>query len=467
VLPLATVAIKHTATGIATTRISDERGRFFFLALQTGQCEIAVSFPSFATQTRTVTLEIGRTLDLEFTLNLGEVNQEVIVAFAEPQLQSTTAEISDVIENRQVIEIPLNGRNFLSLAQLSDAVVIPPGGTRGDALQQAGPLPNVGGQRSGHNIYLLDRAKVTDELFNNLVINPSVDSIQEFKIQKSMYAAEFGGKASALINVATRSGGNDFHGSLFEFYRNDAFDTPNYFAKNSPVPPLSQHQFGGAVGGPLKKEQTFFFLSYEGLRMNRTLTRTFSVPSDAVRNGDFSGLDAICDPETIPTVGVCTPFSNNTIPTPRIDPIAQALLAKVPHANAAGQVRNLTAQERSTRDIDQFSARVDHHVSSSDQIFGRFSMFDAHELQPFGTSSLQETLVPGFGRTLTTTTRNLALSHTHLFGVSMINELRFGWMKVAGGHETVNKGVDFAAQTGLQGVTQDPNEERWARKISE
>src|SRR6185503_8968066 len=120
-----------------------------------------------------------------------------------PLLQTTTAEISDVIENREVMQLPINGRQFMALAQLSDAVVLPPGGTRGEALQQAGPLPNVGGQRSGHNIYLLDGSKVTDELFNNLVINPSIDSIEEFKIQKTMYPAEFGGKASALINVVT------------------------------------------------------------------------------------------------------------------------------------------------------------------------------------------------------------------------------------------------------------------------
>ena len=162
--------------------------------------------------------------------------------------------------------MPLNGRSFLSLAQLSDAVVIPPGGTRGEALQQAGPLPNVGGQRSGHNIYLLDGAKVTDELFNNLVINPSVDSIEEFKIQKSMYPAEFGGKASALINVVDRAGSNTFRGSVFEFHRNDAFDSRNYF-----------HAGGRADAAPAaepvrrrrwvdrsSQNRTFFFGSYEG-----------------------------------------------------------------------------------------------------------------------------------------------------------------------------------------------------------
>src|SRR5262249_55756505 len=154
-----------------------------------------------------------------------------------------------VIGNQQVMQLPLNGRALLSLAQLSDAVVIPPGGTRGDALQQAGPLPNVGGQRPGHNIYLLDGVTVTDELFNNLAINPSVDSVQEFKLQKSMYPAEFGGKASALINVATKSGSNVLHGSGFEFFRDDAFDSRNYFQPaGEELPPLRQNQFGVTVG---------------------------------------------------------------------------------------------------------------------------------------------------------------------------------------------------------------------------
>ena len=211
--------------------------------------------------------------------------------------------------------MPLNGRNFLALAQLSDGVVIPPGGTRGEALQQAGPLPNVGGQRSGHNIYLLDGTKVTDELFNNLVINPSVDSIEEFKIQKSMYPAEFGGKASALINVATKAGSNRFRGSLFEFNRNDAFDSANYFQPaGQPTPPLRQNQFGGSLGGPVLQNRTFFFGSYEGQRMNRSLTRTFSVPPEAVRAGNFSGYGAVCDPLTIPTTGIVHPVSEQPDP---------------------------------------------------------------------------------------------------------------------------------------------------------
>jgi hypothetical protein len=458
VLPGATVRARHAATGLVVERVTDLEGRFFLPALRTGQWDITASLSGFTPQShKGVVLELGRTLNIEFKLGVEGIAESITVAVTPVLLQTATAEISDVIDNRQLAQLPLNGRNFLALAQLSNAVVLPPGGTRGDALQQAGPLPNVGGQRSGHNIYLLDGAKVTDELFNNLVINPSVDSIQEFKIQKSMYPAEFGGKASALINVATKAGGNVMHGSLFEFHRNDVFDAHNYFdSKEAPVPLLRQNQFGGVLGGPLAKDRSFFFASYEGLRMNRSLTRKFSVPSDAIRAGDFSGLEPICDPLTIDTAtGSCTPFAGNQIPTGRIDPIAAGFLQHVPRGASSPQSQNLTSVEKSTRDIDQFSVRLDHRVTNAAQMFARFSTFDAGELQPFGTSALQEALVPGFGRTLGTKTRNLTVSHTHSFGTSLLNEFRVGWMKVEGGQVSVNAGVDFAGQTALSGVTRD------------
>ncbi len=459
VLPGATVSVRHPASGRLVERITDTEGRFFFPALQIGEWEITAVLPGFALQTRKIVLEIGRTLNLELTLGLEGLTERVTVESRTPLLQTHTAEISDVIENREVVQIPLNGRNFLALAQLSDAVVIPPGGTRGEALQQAGPLPNVGGQRSGHNIYLLDGTKVTDELFNNLVINPSVDSIEEFKIQKSMYPAEFGGKASALINVATRSGGNQFHGSLFEFVRNDAFDSPNYFHPvNDPLPPLRQNQFGGALGGRLVQNRTFFFVSYEGLRMRRSLTKTFSVPPLAARRGHLSGFAPVCDPLTIESTGACQPFTNNQIPAHRIDPIASAFLERIAPPTSDAALQNLTSVEEQDRQNDQFSLRLDHRLTGDDTLFARFSTFDAEETQPFGTSVLQETLVPGFGRNLNTRTRNLAASYLRVFGGSLLNEFRFGWMSVGGGQVSVNRGVDFAGEVGLQGVTRDPRD---------
>jgi hypothetical protein len=188
------------------------------------------------------------------------------------------------------------------------------------------------------------------------------------------------------------------------------------------------------------------------------LTRTFSVPGAAVRAGDFSGLGAICDPLTIPTTGTCAPFAGNRIPTGRIDPLAASLLQHVPAATSGGQTQNLTAVEEQDRDLNQFSVRVDHQLTPSDQLFARFSTFDADEAQPFGTSALQEALVPGFGRSLTTHTRNLAASHTHTFGTSVLNELRFGWMTVNGGQHSVNAGNTFARDVGLLGVTTDPRD---------
>ncbi|MYK89299.1 MAG: carboxypeptidase regulatory-like domain-containing protein, partial [Acidobacteria bacterium] len=253
VLPGATIVATHVDTGFSVERVTDADGRFFMASLPIGAWEITAELPGFRRVVRTgVFLDIGRELDLPFELALGALSEEVTVTADAPLLQTNNAEISDVIAGHEVEQIPLNGRQFLQLAQLSDAVVIPPGGTRGAALQQAGPLPNIGGQRAGHNIYLLDGVKVTDELFNNLVINPSVDSIQEFKIQKSMYPPEFGGKASALINVATKSGYNAFSGSAFAFLRDERFDARNYFdPPDEPVPPLDQGQYGGTFGGPI------------------------------------------------------------------------------------------------------------------------------------------------------------------------------------------------------------------------
>ena len=178
-----------------------------------------------------------------------------------------------------------------------------------------------------------------------------------------------------------------------------------------------------------------------------------------MRAGDFSGVGPICDPGTIaPATGACTPFAGNRIPADRLDPISQAFLAHVPLPNGEGRFQNLTSVEPQDKAAHQFSVRVDHRLSDTDQLFVRFSSFDADEIQPFGTSVQQEALVPGFGRTLDTTTRNLGISHTRTFGTSMLNELRVGYMSVDGGQASLNAGVDFAGQVGLEGVSRNPRD---------
>ena len=321
-------------------------------------------------------------------------------------------------------------------------------------------MPNVYGQRGGHNIYLIDGVKVTDEYFNNLVISPSVDAIQEFKIQKTMYPAEFGGKASALINVITKSGTNRFRGGALEFVRNSVFDAHNFFdAPDKPVPTLNQHQFGVFLGGPLKLDRTFFFFNYEGQRVRKAQTQTFSVPTPDMRAGNFSSLATpICDPLTRTAAGTCTFFAGNQIPTNRLDPIAVALLAKVPLPTSGGAVQNLLAVDDQVNPMNQFSLKIDHRLGASDYLYARATSYRVEDTQPFGTTSLNEALVPGFGRKVTTHSENVAIGHTRTFNSRWLNEVRFGYLRARGGQVSLNQGIDFAGSSGLQGVTQDPDD---------
>jgi hypothetical protein len=457
VLPGATVVALHVASGLKIERRADAQGRFFFPALPVGEYEVSGELSGFKHfDQKGLTLKIGQKIELPITLQLGELTDMVRVTADAPLLRIANAEIAEIIENRQVERMPLNGRQFIQLAQLTDGVTIPPGGTRGAALGQAGPLPNVYGQRGGHNIYLMDGVKVTDEYFNSLVISPSVDAIQEFKIQKTMYPAEFGGKASALINVVTKSGTNALHGSALEFARHNAFDAPNYFDDpTKPVPTQNQHQFGINIGGPLKRDRTFVFFSYEGQRITKAQTQTFSVPTAALRGGNFSGLPAICDPLTRAASGACTPFAGNQIPSNRLDPVALALLAQVPQATSGGTVQNLLSTANEVNPMNQLSLKLDDRLGASDSFYGRVTSFRVDDTQPFGTTSLNEALVPGFGRTVTTHSENVALGYTHTFGSRWLNEVRFGYLHASGGQVSPNQGVDFGALSALQGVTQN------------
>jgi hypothetical protein len=325
VLPGAALVAEQAETGQKFNAISNNSGEYLFGRLPVGVYSITASAPNFKRSALSkIELHAGERLRYDFTLQVGDAVEELTVQGDPVGLQLDTAEIKEVIGRQQVLALPLKGRQFLDLAMLSEGVVRPPGGTRGDALQQAGTLVNVLGQRSGHNLYLLDGVTVTDEHFNNMVIAPSIDSIEEFNIQKTSYAPEFGGKSGAVINVVTRSGSNRFHGTLLEFVRNSIFDAKNFFdSASAPIPPFRQNQFGGSAGGPLVRNKTFFFLSYEGQRVRKSLTQTFSVPTAAMRRGDFSGLATIYDP----TSGQRQPFPNNQILRP-LDPARSDTLAQ-------------------------------------------------------------------------------------------------------------------------------------------
>jgi hypothetical protein len=454
-LPNATIAAELSSTGLKFTALSNSAGTYLFAQLPVGEYSISVTSTNFKrSELARIEIHAGEKLRRDFVLQVGQMTEVLIVEGTSDKIQLESAEIKNTVQRQQVITFPLKGRQFLDLAMLTEGVVRPPGGTRGDALQQAGTLVNVLGQRSGHNLYLLDGVAVTDEYFNNMVISPSVDAIQEFNIMKTSYSPEFGGKSGAVINVITRSGANRFAGTLFAFVRNDQFDAKNFFdSPSSPIPPFRQNQFGGTLGGPIVRNKTFFFASYEGQRVRKSLTQTFSVPTDAMRSGDFSGLPVIYDPSS----GSRIPFPNNRINSP-LDPVAVALLERIPHPNLSGIAQNYRASERQQINLNGYTARLDHQLSSKDNLYLRTSLFDARQFDPFGSGVLQESLLPGFGRNLSTHAVNGAIGWTRAFSPIWLNELRFGFLTTGGGQSSPNAGIPFAAQTGLQGVTSDPRD---------
>ena len=401
-----------------------------------------------------VTLNANDVLRQDFSLQLGDAKESVIVQALPGLIQTESAEIKDVIQNQQVVDLPLKDREFLQLTVLSEGVVNPPGGTRGDSLQQTGTLINVLGQRTGHNLFLVDGVSVTDEYFNNVVLSPSPDDTAEFMIAKTNYDAEFGGKSGAVINVITKSGTDKFHGSVYEFVRNNIFDAKNFFDLPGPAPAFRENQFGGAVGGPILKHRTFFFLNYDGQRTRQSLADLFSVPTLAERAGNFSGAATIFDPVTH------QPIPGNDIandPALHLDPTAVALLGKLPlpTPGLSGKNNLISVQKRSY-DNNEYNARIDHQFSDRDNSFVRVSVFYANEFDPFGSSVLNEALLPGFGRTLSTHSVNVSAAETHTFSSNLVNEFRFGWLRVSGGQGDPNAGNPFASQNGLQGVTANP-----------
>ena len=403
-----------------------------------------------------VVLHVGDHLRQDFELQLGEQSESVTVEVTPGALQLESAEIKDVIENQQVVDLPLKNREFLELALLSEGVVNSPGGTRGDSLQQTGKLISILGQRTGHNLFLVDGVSVTDQYYNNVVINPPPDAVSEFNILKTNYSPEFGGKSGGVINVITKSGTNGFHGSAYEFIRNNIFDAKNFFTPANLSPPFRENQFGATLGGPIVRNKTFFFVNYDGQRLRKSLSQIFSVPTQAERNGDVSSLVAPGVQLVDPVTKAAIPGNNlANDPNYHVNAAAQALLALVPLPSPflAGNANNLLSVQPQSIDTNQYNARLDQHLSSRDNLFARASVFDANQHDPFGSSVLNEALLPGFGRILKTHSVNLALGETHTFSSNIVNEFRFGWMRVSGGQADPNAGNPFAAKYGLQGAT--------------
>jgi hypothetical protein len=451
------ITLEQSETGLVRRTTSSSTGDYSFTFVPPGKYAVQAERARFRGVKREVTVPVQATVRVDFELAIEGVTEDVSVEAAQPTLRTDSAELGEVVSARRIADLPLNGRRFSDLVLLNSGAALSTPGTSDTPLLQTGPNLNINGSRPTHNSYTIDGVTATDYYFSNLSASTSVDAIAEFKIVSGQYGAEFGGKGGGHVNVLTRSGSNDFRGTVFEFLRNDAFDSPNYFApKGQPVPPFKQNQFGASLGGPVVKNRLFFFANYEGSRTRQTITRLATVPTPAMRAGDFSGVATIFDPATTGPTGGRQVFPGSVIPADRLDPAALVLLEVVPLPNRPGLVNNFVGQALRNRNDDQVNLRLDYTMPRGDQLFGRFSANEIDALEPFGARG--SNTLPGFPSRVTTSSRNAALSYTRNLSSRHVMNLLLGYNRVEGGINTQNQALDIARRARillLQDVSAD------------
>ena len=389
----AKVTVVNGSTNYTRSQSTTETGDYRFVSLPLGQYTLSVEqagFDQFVAQG--IALEVDRQIRVEVTLTVGKVAEKVTVVADAPLVNTLNGESSQVIERTRVEQLPLNGRNFTQLIQLTTGTNT---GATGDSQnnlvinQFRGPTNfSANGMRTLYNNFLLDGADNNEDAWNygGVVILPVIDAIQEFKVSTGNFSSEFGRSAGGVVNVQTRSGTNQFHGNLFEFLRNSSFDANDFFnnANGKSKPDFRQNQFGGTIGGPILHNRLFFFSDYQGTRMRRRIPFVASVPSLAARSGDFSGskFPVIYDPATTrPSTATASsfirdPFPQNKIPSNRFDPLAVHFLNvfPTPNTNSGGIALNLINDPKWSRNSDQGDTRIDYTLGARGNLFGRYSV---------------------------------------------------------------------------------------------
>jgi Carboxypeptidase regulatory-like domain len=425
-VPGATVTVTALATNRARIVVSGNDGVFVVQSLAPGQYQLRVELSGFRQLTREgIRVTTGETIRVDLTLEAG-VAEAITVTADAPLLRSDSSGLGQVIDNQQVVGLPLNGRSFITLASLAPGVALPPGSL----------LPRINGGRPRVNEYLFDGISVLQPEPGQVAYFPNVDAIQDFKIESNSPPAEFGRFNGGVVNLTTKAGGNAFHGTLFEFFRHEDLNARNFFASTNPVKPkFRRHQFGGVIGGPIQRDRTFFFADYQGQRQTIGRTVISTVPTLLQRQGIFTEplagrVPVIYDPATTTPNGTGgftrTPFQNNSIPTGRMDPVAVALLNRYPLPTGAGTANNYRRTADETVDHNLLSARIDHRFASNrDQVFGRLTRFDERFIPvtplPDGSGTTTGTLGPQ-----DTTSWSFASSYQRSFSTNVLNELRVG-----------------------------------------
>jgi carboxypeptidase family protein/TonB-dependent receptor-like protein len=417
-VPGATITVTDTRTNLQRVAVSTGEGIYTVASLSPGEYRLDVELSGFKSVRREgVRLATGEKARVDFDLTVGDLREKVTVVADAPVVRVETASLGMVVENEQVVQLPLNGRLFIMLASIVPGVALPPNSV----------LPRINGGRPRTNEFLFDGISVLQPEPGQVAFYPVIDAIQEFKIESNSPPAEFGRFNGGVVNLTTKSGGNAFHGNVFEFFRNEHLNARNYFQRSNPVKPdYRRNQYGGMLGGPLVKDRTFFFADYQGQRQSIGRTVTSNVPTLAERSGVFR--QNIYDPTT--TVGnTRQQFPDNTIPRSAMDPVALALLERYPLPTNTATANNYTRTANEIDDQDQGDIRIDHAFATGrDQAFGRLTFFRGHAEPVTAFPDGSGTILAGSVSVGPQDTKGWAFAsnYQHTFSTDVLNEVRIG-----------------------------------------
>ena len=451
VLPGVDITVRNLDTNQGRASLTNETGNFLVPLLSVGTYEVTAELPGFQSQVKTgMQLQVEQRMNLTFTLEVGSITDTVTVTESAPLVQSDTATVGAIIDAQKIVELPLNGRRFSSIGLLIPTATQNRAGAADGRDQR--DMFSVAGLPARYNNYMIDGIENNDNAINMAAVKPSMDSVMEYKILSGTYSAEYGRGGGAQVNVISKTGANAFHGSAFEFYRDSAMDSKNYFAKaDEPNPPLTRHQFGFSLGGPIVRDKTFFFVADEILRLDDTQTRATQVPTAAMKQGDFSAL--------LPGIVMRDPFNDkapfpgNIIPADRFDPAGREIVKLFPDPNQTGKLNYLSSAVDTWR-WHQPSVRIDHTFSENDSMFFRWSHNILQTDNTFRGSQL-----PGYKYLSRIHTNNGGLVETHVFNPNLINEMRFGYNFFNEQYPSENIGTDYTEELfGIKGTSRRPDE---------
>ncbi len=445
-VPSAHVDLIQIDTGRTRSSITTPQGSFLFALLAPGDYRLEVESDGFRRHVRTVALAVNQELRLDVPLVVGARTDTITVA-GSALTQTESAAVTGLIDTEQVQNLPLDGRNFYELALLLPGVTPPAQGSAGSA--RGDFAINVNGAREDSNSFLLDGVYNGDPKLNGFAVNPPVDAIREFEVAASTYDAVFGRNGGGQVNVVLRSGGNAFHGTVYEFFRNTAMDARNFFAPDREK--YNRNQFGASGGGALVRNRTFLFADYEGRRVREGIPSVTNVPTLAERSGDFSKSLV---PAIDPTTG--GPLPGGKLPSYFLHPMGVAIANLFPAPNRSVPGANYVSAPPERDREDHFDLRLDHSLSAKSELTARYSFGDRDLYAPFSGPSYS--LVPGYGTNIPRRAQNLMLAETHTFTPSLINEVRLAFNRVALAAVQENQSRNLNQLLGLPTISKNPRD---------